>query len=92
MDFDGVMFTSGGGACDKSRAEADLVRLTERSAAAAIALARLRRVIGAAAPTYDRIAVAALRAAAIMAAELSDWRFVLERRRARARRPRMGKQ
>ena len=72
------------------RAEADLLRLTERSAAAAVALARLRRVIGAAAPTYDRIAVAAMRAAAIMAAELSDWRFVLERRRARARRPGMG--
>jgi hypothetical protein len=73
------------------RAEADLVRLAERSAAAAVALARLRRVIGAAAPTYDRIAVAAIRAAAIMAAELSDWRFVLERRRARARRPALGK-
>lgn len=73
------------------RADADLVRLTERSAAAAAALARLRRVIGAAAPTYDRIAVAAMRAAAIMAAELSDWRFVLERRRARARRPRLGR-
>jgi len=73
------------------RAEADLVRLTERSAAAAVALARLRRVIGAAAPTYDRIAVAAMRAAGIMAAELSDWRFVLERRRARARRPGLGK-
>ena len=73
------------------RAEADLVRLAERSAAAAVALARLRRVIGAAEPTYDRIAVAAMRAAAIMAAELSDWRFVLERRRARARRVALGK-
>jgi hypothetical protein len=72
------------------RAEADLVRLAERSAAAAVALARLRRVIGAGEPTYDRIAVAAMRAAAIMAAELSDWRFVLERRRARARRPALG--
>ena len=73
------------------RAEADLVRLAERSAAAAIALARLRRVIDAAAPTYDRIAVAAMRAASIMAAELSDWRFVLERRRARSRRPALGR-
>jgi hypothetical protein len=72
------------------RAEADLVRLAERSAAAAVALARLRRVIDAAAPTYDRIAVAAMRAAAIMAAELTDWRFVLERRRARSRRPALG--
>lgn len=72
------------------RAEADLVRLAERSAAAAVALARLRRAIDAAAPTYDRIAVAAMRAAAIMAGELSDWRFVLERRRARARRPALG--
>ena len=73
------------------RAEADLVRLAERSAAAATALARLRRVIDAAAPTYDRIALAAMRAASIMAAELSDWRFVLERRRARARRPALGR-
>ncbi|HEV2957292.1 MAG TPA: hypothetical protein VGX95_14330 [Xanthobacteraceae bacterium] len=72
------------------RAEADLVRLAERSAAAAVALARLRRVIDAAAPTYDRVAVAAMRAAAIMAGELSDWRFVLERRRARSRRPALG--
>jgi hypothetical protein len=72
------------------RAEADLVRLAERSGAAAVALARLRRAIDAAAPTYDRIAVAAMRAAAIMAAELSDWRFVLERRRARSRRPALG--
>jgi Protein of unknown function (DUF4231) len=69
------------------RAEADLARLAERSATAAIALARLRRLIGAASPTYDHVAVAAMRAASIMGAELSDWRFVLERRRARARRP-----
>jgi hypothetical protein len=47
------------------------------AAAAAVALARLRRAISAAAPSYDRVAVAAMRAAAIMAAELSDWRFVL---------------
>jgi hypothetical protein len=72
------------------RAEADLVRLAERSAAAAIALARLRRAMDAAAPTYDRIAIAAMRAASIMAAELSDWRFVLERRRARSRPPALG--
>ena len=72
------------------RAEADLVRLSERSAAAAVALARLRRAIDAAAPTYDRIAVAAMRAASIMAAELTDWRFVLERRRARSRRAALG--
>jgi hypothetical protein len=69
------------------RAEADLVRLAERSAAAAVALARLRRIIFSASPTYDRIAAAAMRAAAIMGSELSEWRFVLERRRARARRP-----
>jgi hypothetical protein len=38
------------------------------------------------------IAVAAMRAAAMMTGELSDWRFVLERRRARARarRPALG--
>jgi hypothetical protein len=73
------------------RAEHDLVRLAERSGGAAIALARLRRVIDAAAPSYDRIAVAAMRAASIMAAELSDWRFVLERRRARSRPPTLGR-
>jgi hypothetical protein len=67
------------------------VRLAERSAAAAVALARLRRAIDAVAPTYDRVAVAAMRAAATMAGELSDWRFVLERRRARARRPALRK-
>jgi hypothetical protein len=73
------------------RAEADLVRLAERSAAAAVALAKLRRVMGSASPTYDHIAVAATRAAAIMGEELSEWRFVLERRRARARRqPNLG--
>jgi hypothetical protein len=65
------------------RAEADLARLAERSATAAIALARLRRLLDAASPTYDHVAVAATRAASIMGAELSDWRFVLERRRAR---------
>jgi hypothetical protein len=79
------------GAFNGLRAEADLVRLAERSAAAAIALARLRRAIDAAAPTYDRIAVAAMRAASIMAAELTDWRFVLERRRARSRPPALGR-
>jgi hypothetical protein len=78
------------GAFNGLRAEADLVRLAARSAAAAVALARLRRAIDAAAPTYDRVAVAAMRAAATMAGELSDWRFVLERRRARARRVALG--
>jgi len=78
------------GAFNGVRAEADLVRLAERSATAAVALARLRRVILTVAPTYDRVALGAMRAAAVMGAELSDWRFVLERRRARARRPQLG--
>ncbi len=66
------------------RAEADLVRLVERAAATGTALGRLRRAVRAATPNYDRVAIAAERLAAIMAGELSEWRFVLESRRKRA--------
>ncbi len=65
------------------RADADLVRLVERAAATSTALGRLRRAVRAATPNYDRVAIAAERLAAIMAGELSEWRFVLESRRKR---------
>ena len=68
------------------RAAADLALLAERSAMMAAALSRLRRVVLSTAMNYDRIAVAAVRSAGIMGDELGEWRFVLESRRARARR------
>jgi uncharacterized protein DUF4231 len=66
------------------RADADLVRLVERAAATSTALGRLRRAVRAGTPNYDRVAIASERLAAIMAGELSEWRFVLESRRKRA--------
>jgi hypothetical protein len=71
------------------RAAADLIRLAERSATMAAALTRVRRVILCTPMNYDRLAVAAVRVAKIMGDELSEWRFVLESRRARAQRSRM---
>ena len=68
------------------RAAADLGLLAERSAMMAAALARLRRVILSTPMNYDGVAVAAVRSAGIMGDELGEWRFVLESRRARARR------
>jgi ABC-type multidrug transport system fused ATPase/permease subunit len=68
------------------RADGDLVRLVERSAMTAAALARLGRAVSSAPLTYDRVASAAARAAAIMANERSEWRFVLESRRTRTKR------
>jgi hypothetical protein len=68
------------------RADADLVRLVERSALTSAALERLRRAILSKSPTYDRVAIAARRAAALKGEELSEWRFVLESRRARTKR------
>ena len=70
------------------RADADLVRLVERSALTAAALARLRRAMASAPLTHDRLASAAIRVTSIMANELSEWRFVLESRRSRSRRRR----
>jgi hypothetical protein len=67
------------------RADADLVRLVERSAMTSMTLGRLQRSIRAATPDYDRVAVAAARTADIMGQELSEWRFVLASRRARTR-------
>ena len=70
------------------RAYADLVRLSERSAMMAAGLARLRRTIRSAPMNYDRVAAAAARLAGIMGDELTEWRFVLESRWARAHRAR----
>jgi hypothetical protein len=65
------------------RAEMDLSRLIERSAQTAVRLARINRALSSAPVTYDRLAVAASRSSTIMDNEMSEWRFVLENRRAR---------
>jgi hypothetical protein len=70
------------------RAYTDLARLSERSAMMAAALARLRRTICSAPMNYDRVAAAAAKLAGIMGDELTEWRFVLESRWARAHRAR----
>jgi hypothetical protein len=65
------------------RAEMDLDRLIERSGHTAVLLAGINRALSSAPVTYDRLAVAASRSSAIMDNEMSEWRFVLESRRAR---------
>jgi hypothetical protein len=65
------------------RAEMDLSRMIERSAQTAALLARINRALSSAPVTYDRLAVAASRSSTIMDDEMSEWRFVLESRRAR---------
>jgi hypothetical protein len=70
------------------RADSDLVRLVERSAITAAALARLSRATRGSAMTYDRLTGAAIHAVSIMASERAEWRFVLESRRARTSRRR----
>ena len=74
------------GAFTAMRAGADLALLAERSATTAAALTELQGVIRATPMTYDRAAIAATRVAGLMSAELSEWRFVFESRRARTRR------
>jgi hypothetical protein len=74
------------GAFTAMRAGADLALLAERSATTAAALTELQGVIRTTPVTYDRAAVAATRVAGLMSAELSEWRFVFESRRARTRR------
>jgi hypothetical protein len=66
--------------------EADLVRLTERSAQTIAALFRIRRAILAAPRDYDHVSVGMQRLAAIMGKELAEWRFVIESRRSRGAR------
>lgn len=70
------------------RSGADLVRLVERSETTAAGLTNLQNIIRSTSMTYDRLAVAAARAAEIMGEELSEWRFVLESKRFRGRRAR----
>lgn len=65
------------------RAEMDFDRLIERSAQTAVLLARINRALSSAPVTYDRLAVAAERSSTIMDNEMSEWRFVLQSRRAR---------
>jgi len=72
------------------RVDADLTRLVERSAQTVASLFRIRRAIVAAPREYDHVAANMQRLAAVMAAELADWRFVIESRRARGRRGGIG--
>jgi hypothetical protein len=65
------------------RAELDLVRLVERSAQTSVLIARIRRAISAAEPSYDKLQVSAHRLTSIIDDELREWRFVLESRRSR---------
>jgi hypothetical protein len=73
------------------RAAAELVLFAERSAVMVTALTRLRRIIRSTPMNYDRLAVAALRTAGIMSDELGEWRFILEKRQARARHRRISR-
>ena len=72
------------------RAEADLVRLVERSIGATVTLRRMASALKTRQPTYDSVAVAAGRVAGMMGAELYDWRFVLESRQSRLQRRKRG--
>jgi hypothetical protein len=62
------------------RADADLIRLTERSAMTAAALSTVRRTLSATPLTIDRVRVAATHIATVTSGELTEWRFVLESR------------
>jgi hypothetical protein len=73
------------------RAEADLVRLVERSIGATVTLRRMASALRALQPSYDTVAVAAGRVAGMMGSELYDWRFVLESRQSRLRRRKRGR-
>lgn len=66
------------------RVDADLARLTERSAQAIALLFRVRRNILASPRDYDHVAANMQRLASIMMNELEEWRFVIESRRARS--------
>jgi hypothetical protein len=65
------------------RADADLIRLTERSAMTAVALSSLKRTLTLAPLTLDRIRIAASHIVTITSGELTEWRFVLESRSTR---------
>lgn len=68
------------------RAELDIVRQAERSVRARRELARLARAASARTPSPDLARVVALRAAAIMSHEVTNWRSTLETRAARLKR------
>ena len=70
------------------RADADLVRLTERSAWSAAYLSKLKRAMVGQAATFDKYEEFAKKTASFMAAELLEWHMVLESRRARLSRRR----
>ena len=65
------------------RADADLIRLTERSAMTAAALASIKRTLAVTPMTLDRVRVAAGHIATVTSGELTEWRFVLESRSTR---------
>jgi hypothetical protein len=67
------------------RADADLIRLTERSAMTAVALSGMKRTLSTTPLTLDRVRVAATHIATVTSGELSEWRFVLESRGTRMR-------
>jgi hypothetical protein len=70
------------------RADADLVRLTERSAWSAAYLSKLKRAMEGQAASFDKYEEFAKKAASFMAAELLEWHMVLESRQARLSRRR----
>jgi hypothetical protein len=70
------------------RADADLIRLTERSAWSSAYLSKLRRAMARQAPTFDKYEESAKKTASFLAAELLEWHMVLESRRTRLSRRR----
>jgi hypothetical protein len=70
------------------RADADLIRLTERSAWSSAYLSKLKRAMARQAPTFDKYEEFARKTAWFLAAELLEWHMVLESRRTRLSRRR----
>jgi hypothetical protein len=70
------------------RADADLIRLTERSAWSSAYLSKLKRAMARQAPTFDKYEEFAKKTASFLAAELLEWHMVLESRRTRLSRRR----
>jgi hypothetical protein len=70
------------------RADADLIRLTERSAWSSAYLSKLKRAMARQAPTFDKYEEFAKKTASFLAAELLEWHMVLESRRIRLSRRR----
>ena len=68
------------------RVNADLARLVERSGQSVATLFSIRRRAADAPQQFDQVAGAMQRFGDLLAAELADWRFVIESRRSRAMR------